>query len=90
MEHGSDDPAFARYKLGVTMGCWGLFVFAASSAIYACRLKKKNIFFFELFCSSLFGTMVSKQIFFKSALFYWLFHLCTWLHGEFFLPSRCC
>jgi len=46
MEHGSDDPAFSRYKLGVTMGCWGLFVFSASSAIYACKLKKKNIFSF--------------------------------------------
>jgi hypothetical protein len=46
MEHGNDDPAFARYKLGVTMGCWGLFVFSASGAIYACTLKKKNIFFF--------------------------------------------
>jgi hypothetical protein len=45
MEHGNDDPAFSRYKLGVTMGCWGLFVFAASGAIYACTLKKKNIFF---------------------------------------------
>jgi hypothetical protein len=62
MEHGSDDPAFSRYKLGVTMGCWGLFVFSASSAIYARTLKKKNIFFFffELLYSSLFGTMVSK------------------------------
>jgi hypothetical protein len=90
MEHGSDDPAFARYKLGVTMGCWGLFVFSASSAIYACKIKKKHIFFLKLLYSSLFGTMVSKQIFFKSSLFCWLFHLCTWLYGEFFFSSSCC
>ena len=49
MEHGSDDPAFSRYKSGVTMGCWGLFIFSASAATYACLLKQKknNMFVFE-------------------------------------------
>ncbi|CAF4901442.1 unnamed protein product, partial [Rotaria sp. Silwood1] len=40
MKHGSDDPGFFRYKLGVTMGCWGLFVFSASGAIYAFCLER--------------------------------------------------
>ena len=42
-----DDIGFARYKIGVTMGCWGLFLYSASSAVYACKLKKTNIFFFK-------------------------------------------
>jgi hypothetical protein len=32
-----DDAGFERYKTGVTMGCWGLFVYSASSAVYACE-----------------------------------------------------
>jgi hypothetical protein len=32
-----EDDAFDRYKLGVTMGCWGLFLYSASSALYACK-----------------------------------------------------
>lgn len=31
---------FEEYKKGVTMGCWGLFVYSASSAAYACERKK--------------------------------------------------
>lgn len=42
IEHGHDDPAYLDYKTGITMGCWGLFVFAASSAIYACEFDKRE------------------------------------------------
>ena len=38
MEPG-DDIGFDNYKKGVTMGCWGLFLYSASSALYACKLK---------------------------------------------------
>ncbi|CAF3463943.1 unnamed protein product [Rotaria sp. Silwood1] len=31
-----DPEAFDRYKYGVTMGCWGLLLYSASTAIYAC------------------------------------------------------
>jgi len=38
MENPDEDPdGFARYKTGVTMGCWGLFLYSASSALYACK-----------------------------------------------------
>ncbi|CAF0813551.1 unnamed protein product [Rotaria sordida] len=40
MEHGSDDLAVSNYKLGVKMGCWGLLVFSASSAVYAFCLER--------------------------------------------------
>ena len=43
IEHGEEDPAYSRYQTGITMGCWGLFVFAASSAIYACKFKEKSL-----------------------------------------------
>ena len=36
MEH-EEGPEFELYKKGVTMGCWGLFVYSASSAVYACK-----------------------------------------------------
>ncbi|CAF0780901.1 unnamed protein product [Rotaria sordida] len=36
-----DDPAgFDRYKTGVTMGCWGLFLYSASTAVYAFCLER--------------------------------------------------
>ncbi|CAF1510738.1 unnamed protein product [Adineta ricciae] len=38
-EHG-DDAGLERYKTGVTMGCWGLFLYSASSAIYAFCLER--------------------------------------------------
>ena len=28
---------FELYKKGVAMGCWGLFVYSASAALYACK-----------------------------------------------------
>lgn len=34
---GGTDEEYAKYKIGVTMGCWGLFVYSASSAVYACK-----------------------------------------------------
>jgi hypothetical protein len=89
MENGTDDPGFILYKKGVSMGCWGLFLYSASSAVYACKLKMKMMFFSELFYSSLFGTMVSRKIFFKNTLFCWLFRLCNRLYGEFFFPLYC-
>ena len=42
----TDDPAFIRYKLGVSMGCWGLLLYSASTAVYACKLKTEDTFFF--------------------------------------------
>ncbi|CAF4316328.1 unnamed protein product, partial [Rotaria sp. Silwood2] len=36
----SNSDAFARYKTGVTMGCWGLFLYSASTAIYAFCLER--------------------------------------------------
>lgn len=36
LEHG-DDAGFERYKKGVTMGCWGLFLYSSSTAVYACK-----------------------------------------------------
>ncbi len=42
-----DDIGFANYKKGVTMGCWGLFLYSASSAVYACKFKKTHIFFLK-------------------------------------------
>ncbi len=32
-----DEAAYERYKHGVAMGCWGLFLYSASSAVYACK-----------------------------------------------------
>jgi hypothetical protein len=81
-----DDASFALYKKGVTMGCWGLFVYSASSALYACKWKKAqfSFSFFEYFYPSLFGTMVIRKVFFKNTLFSWLFCICNRLCSELF------
>ncbi|CAF0995507.1 unnamed protein product [Adineta steineri] len=40
MEDPNDAAGLARYRLGVTMGCWGLFLYSASSALYAFALER--------------------------------------------------
>jgi len=37
--HDSHAPPNPEFELGVEMGCWGLFVFAVSGAVYACKFE---------------------------------------------------
>lgn len=36
-------PEYEIYRDGVSMGCWGLFVYSASSAVYACKYQLNGI-----------------------------------------------
>jgi len=38
-----EGPEYDRYVEGVGMGCWGLFVYSSSSAVYACKKKNKTL-----------------------------------------------
>lgn len=38
-EHAHNSTGTADFEKGVEMGCWGLFVFALSGAIYACKFN---------------------------------------------------